>query len=389
MGEAMPDGYDRDRERVENNIRGRVFENGCDRFFRDRENGYVKQSRGYESGGQKIAFDKEKGERERTSTIEEKSGRMEGRKDRKQLEVVRDLLAREEIEHHTLRSVEGEFIAKDVQKLIDGLKRDFSDRFTHQVISRSDAQRIWALGLQRERGQQLELPGVGEKAREQRARQNAQAKERESRGPAKQVHARDTQPPTRTPQQVLADKKQALAKEVAEQTRRLAEAQECGNPIPAKDLRKTHNDLFQQLHIIRETENAQARQALESAGLTRDQIQQMDPILRANREATRADTVRGIETIGATAREAERVAEQRAKEAANREQTRERNHALGLTPEVTHVLNLSGPQPIPDPDRTTVTPADLARRERSAREARERDERARQERIHGRNPGTT
>ncbi|MET8774978.1 hypothetical protein ABZV58_08110 [Nocardia sp. NPDC004654] len=388
MGEAMPDGYDRDREKVENNIRGRVFENGCDRFFRDRENGYVKQSRGYESGGQKIEFDKEKDERERTSTIEEKSGRMEGRKDRKQLEVVRDLLAREEIEHHTLRSVEGEFIAKDVQKLIDGLKRDFPDRFTHQVISRSDAQRIWAIGLQLERGQQLELPGVGEKAREQRER-NAQAKERESRGPAKQVQARDKQPPARTPQQVLADQKQALAKEVAEQTRRLAEAQERGNPIPTKQLRQTHNNLSQQLHIIRETENTHARQALESAGLTRDHIQQMDSILRANREATRAETVRGIDAIGATAREAERVAEERAKEAANREQTRERNHALGLTPEVTHVLNLSGPQPMPGPDRTTITPADLARRERGAHEARERDERARQERIHGRNPGAT
>lgn len=384
----MSDGYDRDRGPYDSNERGRIFENGTDRFFRDRENGYIHQSRTYEAGDEKIRFDKEKEAEGLTSTIEEKSGRIGGKKDEKQLRVLRALLERGEVHQHLLRSVEGEHISKEARELIDNLARDYPDRFTHQIISRSDAREIWARGMQLERGQQLELPGIGEKAREQRTQQKAQAKERESRGPAKQVQARDKQPPARTPQQELADKKQVLAKQVAEQTRRLAEAQERGNLIPTKDLRQTHNNLSQQLHIIRETENAQARQALESAGLTRDQIQQMEPILRANREETRAETVRGIEAIGAAPREAERVVEERAKEAANREQTRERN-ALGLTPEVTHVLNLSGPQPIPDTDRTTITPADLARRERGAREVRERDERARQERIHGRNPGTS
>ncbi|MEU1547451.1 hypothetical protein [Nocardia sp. NPDC005745] len=177
----MGDGYSRDRDDFEPNERGRIFENGTDRFFRDRENGYTRGSRKYEFRDrngriERIQFDKIKNEhnRSRADSIEEKSGRIEGRKDEKQLRGIRELLDNREINHHTLRSVEGEFISKNAQELIRGLIQDFGDRFTHQIIPRADAREIWARGLQLERGQQLELPGVGEKARQQKAQQREQ-----------------------------------------------------------------------------------------------------------------------------------------------------------------------------------------------------------------------
>ncbi|MGW4090891.1 hypothetical protein [Nocardia sp. NPDC004750] len=167
----MPE-YDKDRHNYDNNTRGRIFENGTDEYFRDRKNGYVQQSQIFRvpSVGS-VRFDKIKNDRGLIYTIEEKSGRMESKKDKKQLEVVRALLDRGEIQQHVLRSVEGEYRSPEVQKLIDSLVRDFKEKFTHQIIPRHIAREIWARGLQLERGEQLELPGVGEKARQQKAQE--------------------------------------------------------------------------------------------------------------------------------------------------------------------------------------------------------------------------
>ncbi|MFG1791564.1 hypothetical protein [Nocardia sp. NPDC049149] len=180
----MSDGYSQDRDQVPNHERGKNFESGTGRFFRDRENGYTPGSRKYEfrdkdGRTERIQFDKIRNEQVpgRTDSIEEKSGRIEGRKDEKQLRGIRELLDRGEINHHILRSVEGESISKECRELIDGLKRDFPDRFTHLEISRADARAIWAIGRDleqsRQRGKepqgvQLELPGVAAKAREQK-----------------------------------------------------------------------------------------------------------------------------------------------------------------------------------------------------------------------------
>ncbi|GAB2633507.1 hypothetical protein [Nocardia goodfellowii] len=169
------DGYDRDREPIrDNNQRGRIFENGSYRYFRDKENGYVQGSKTLESPKGRMQVDKYKETRGLTRTIEEKSGRFEGPKDEKQLKVARYLLGTGEIHKHVVRSVEGEYVSKEVRELIEGLERDFPDRFEHQVISRAVARQIWAIGLQRESGQQLELRGVGDQAREQRNRQRQQ-----------------------------------------------------------------------------------------------------------------------------------------------------------------------------------------------------------------------
>lgn len=110
-------------------------------------------------------------------TIEEKSGRVSGRKDLKQLKGVREALARGEIDHHTLRSVAGEHVDPQCRDEIEALKRDFPDKFTHQLLSRAEAREAFQKGIQREPGKQMELPGVGEKAREQRDQQRSQEKE--------------------------------------------------------------------------------------------------------------------------------------------------------------------------------------------------------------------
>ncbi|MEU2176341.1 hypothetical protein ABZ552_19120 [Nocardia sp. NPDC019219] len=167
----MSDGYDRDRHNYDNNTRGRIFENGTYRYFRDRENGYVQQSKKFRAAGVSIRFDKIKDVRGLIYTIEEKSGRMDSPKDEKQLEVVRALLDKGEIQQHVLRTVEGEYRSPEVQKLIDGLVRDFKEKFTHQIIPRHVAREIWAIGLQRETGKQLELPGVREKAGQEKAQE--------------------------------------------------------------------------------------------------------------------------------------------------------------------------------------------------------------------------
>lgn len=159
------DGYDRDRRGFDSNERGRIFENGADRFFRDRENGYTVHSRTYEAGKYRIQFDKIKLDRDRIFTIEEKSGMIRADKDLNQLRAVRELLRENNNHQHILRSVAGESISKEAQELIVGLVQDFPDQFTHQIIARSDAREIWARGLAMERGkgQQLELPGVRER----------------------------------------------------------------------------------------------------------------------------------------------------------------------------------------------------------------------------------
>ena len=79
----MSDGYARDRDKItDNNVRGRIFENGTNEYYRDRQNGYTPQSDKYKVPGVgATTFDKHKDDRGRIFTIEEKSGRLEGPKD--------------------------------------------------------------------------------------------------------------------------------------------------------------------------------------------------------------------------------------------------------------------------------------------------------------------
>ncbi len=78
----MPE-YDRDRHNYNNNERGRIFENGAAQYFRDSENGYVQQSRIFRDPNVgNVRFDKIRDDRGLILTIEEKSGRVDSKKDR-------------------------------------------------------------------------------------------------------------------------------------------------------------------------------------------------------------------------------------------------------------------------------------------------------------------
>ncbi|MFB8279552.1 hypothetical protein [Nocardia colli] len=347
----MSDGYSQDRDQVPNHERGRIFENGTDRFFRDRENGYTQGSRKYEfrdNNGrvERIQFDKIRNEqdRSRTDSIEEKSGRIEGRKDEKQLRGIRELLDKGEINRHTLRSVEGESISKECQELINGLRRDFPDRFTHLQISRADARAIWAIGRDLERskqleaqaqGKQLELQGVGEKAREERAKelQNrrdkiaalAKAREvaeklrkivlfrecaargraeapavvRHERAQASEVAKAREQEAREKPSRDLADKKAALAQALEDQARRINQAHDKGQRVEVDRVRQAHADLSKALKEIREAEREQAFAMLTASGYTQHQAYKMQAVLEEERERQRREVVLGINTIGA------------------------------------------------------------------------------------------
>ncbi|WP_280249796.1 hypothetical protein [Nocardia abscessus] len=333
----MSDGYSRDRDDFEQNERGRIFENGADKFFRDRENGYTRGSRKYEFRDQngrieRIKFDKIKNEhdRSRASSIEEKSGRIEGRKDEKQLRGIRELLDNREINHHTLRSVEGEFISKNAQELIRGLIQDFGDRFTHQIISRADAREIWARGLQLEQGKQLELPGVGEKARQQKAQQ------REQRGKAAELVKK--------------------ARERADKFRKMLRFREAATRGRADAPQKIERDrqAREEAERARQARGTDERARVERVAAERvaqefpvpNQFQEREPADTGEHAARDAADAASLERAAADARTAEEKARE-AREAADKERAEElaRLQARGVPPKVVKILGLGQAEP--------------------------------------------
>lgn len=190
----MPgDGYDRDREDVAPHDRGRIFEVGAYEYFGDHAAGYADKSKTYELGTERIQFDKVKEIGDGTAhTIEDKSGIVGGKKDEKQLRVVRGLIENGTVSHHLLRTVEGEKMSPAARELVDGLVRDYPDKFTHQVISRSDAREVFARGLSRQPGEQLEVDGVRSMALEERACSKEREKERTQQR-VRDWHAKEVQ----------------------------------------------------------------------------------------------------------------------------------------------------------------------------------------------------
>ncbi|MET9285337.1 hypothetical protein [Nocardia beijingensis] len=317
----MPE-YDKDRHNYDNNTRGRIFENGSDEYFRDRENGYVQQSQIFRvpSVGN-VRFDKIKNERGLIYTIEEKSGRMESKKDKKQLEVVRALLDRGEIQQHVLRSVEGEYRSPEVQKLIDGLLRDFTDKFTHQVIPRHIAREIWARGLQLERGKQLELPGVGEKARQQKAQELQ--KRRDKIGEL------------------------ARARERAEGFRNMQKFRESATRgrTEAPERVERERQGREETERARQARGADERARVEQATAERVALEFPVPTQFQEREA-HANGERAAREA-AEARAAEREAAEKQREAAELERAEHlaRLRAQGMPPEVVKILGLGQAEP--------------------------------------------
>ncbi|WP_280501975.1 hypothetical protein [Nocardia farcinica] len=288
----MPrDGYDRDREAFDNNARGRIWENGTDRYYRDRQNGYLKPSRKHEltTRNQNRRYDKQRGDVENgpVRAIEDKSGKVGGRKDEEQLRRDYELIRDGKVEHLLLRSVAGERISPKAQALIARLQRDFPDKFTHQIVPRADAREVWALGRQLERGQQLELPGIGQQAREQ-------VRERKDPGRVKAfTKALETG-------KSLADQRERHREQVHQQLREIAEGAEAGKPLAAETLQKQHERLSKRLDNLREAERRNERHLLQSLGLrlSEDRMRTVEQMREEEREKQRQDVVHGLEKIG-------------------------------------------------------------------------------------------
>ncbi|WP_157172002.1 hypothetical protein [Nocardia higoensis] len=286
------DGYDRDRDSFDNNARGRIWENGTDRHYRDRENGYLKPSHEQElhiEVGANRRYDKQRGAVENgpVRAIEDKSGEISGRKDESQLERDYELIKDGKVEHLLLRSVAGERISPKAQGLIAKLQRDFPDKFTHQIVPRADAREVWALGRQLERGQQLELPGIGQQAREQ-------VRDRKDPGQVKAfTKALETG-------KSLADQRERHREQVHQQLREIADRAEAGKSLAAETLQKQHERLSKRLDSIREAERRNERHLLQSLGLrlSEDRMRTVEQMREEERERRRQDVVRGLEKIG-------------------------------------------------------------------------------------------
>ncbi|MGY2024542.1 hypothetical protein [Nocardia gipuzkoensis] len=169
----MPDEYDRIRDPYDNPARGRIFENGIEHLFRDRQNGYVKQPDRYVTSLGYRHYDKARADEQgRIHAIEDKSGQTGSKNDIRELQKDRELLAKREIESLRIRTVVGEQMSPKYQKLLTELKQEFGDRVIHQELTREQARAAFSKGLARESdARQLELKTRYELNRANRARQ--------------------------------------------------------------------------------------------------------------------------------------------------------------------------------------------------------------------------
>ncbi|MEU6832477.1 hypothetical protein ABZ894_27865 [Nocardia beijingensis] len=336
------DEYERDRGNYKPHERGRIFENGIEAYFKDRERGYLPSSRIYKTPEGRIQFDHVREEQGKTFSIEDKSGRIGGPKDEKQLKALRVLLEIGVVQKHTLRSVEGETVSKECQILINRMKQDFRDRFTHLEISRAEARTIWALGVdlerskQRElpeRGKQLELPGVAEKAREEKAQELRRQRDKI----AERARAR-----------TRAEKFRNMLRFRDGATRGRAEA-----PERVERERQAHEQA-KLARRPRETPNARVERAaaerVAQAFPVPTQYQEREAVDTGQRSAREVAEAASVERAAAEARaaaEKEREAAFKAREAAEKERAEERARlqARGIPPEVVQLLQIGQAEP--------------------------------------------
>ncbi|MEU1998613.1 hypothetical protein ABZ511_29590 [Nocardia gamkensis] len=173
MGTVMPDEYDRIRDEYDNPTRGRIFENGIEHLFRDRQNGYVQQPDRHSTSLGPRRYDKARAdEHGRIHAIEDKSGQIGSKNDIRELQKDRELLTKREIESLRIRTVAGEQMSPKYRQLLVALKQEFGDRVIHQELTREQAREAFTRGLIRENdARQLELKTRYELNRANRARQ--------------------------------------------------------------------------------------------------------------------------------------------------------------------------------------------------------------------------
>ncbi|MGW0055856.1 hypothetical protein [Nocardia nova] len=378
------DSYDDIRRGHDSNTRGRIFENGTDRYFRDRQRGYQQQSREYATPFGKRRFDKARAsgrERGRVDSIEDKSGRLGGKKDENQLRKDHYLLSKNVVSQYRLRTVEGEKISKTARELIDKLSRDFPDRFTHQIISRTQATQIYANGREREKdSRQLELYNAQALQRRQRAAQRLE----KVRVAARRLHEREQQRRDREDRRRRAAERLPKVREAAERLRLRREQQ--GREAREQKVREASERVAREFGEVmknikrrdrdakkaRDAREARLHAELHELSVYAEQIQQ------AREAADAADQARLEESAKAEERaRLEREATERARQ--QREQA-DAHLRSRLPPDVADLLLLGRPTPgLESPHREPPSAGSTrgGRTERSRARAREREGRGR------------
>ncbi|MEV6340275.1 hypothetical protein AB0M12_36805 [Nocardia vinacea] len=368
----MPE-YDRDREDFRNNDRGRIFEDGTERYFPENErNGYKRGLEVPTDQGPR-RYDKGKVLRDgRILAVEDKSGRVIGENDIKEFYKDRELLDKGKVDQLLIRTVEGEKISDKAKELIKELQDKFGERVVHQVIPRWQAREIWAMGLEvwKEKQQQkekqprqLELIRTYELTRADRARKRLekireivrvrqQAKEREERVRAE-----------REPEKARSRERNK------DQAKPPAVARERAEP-PSKSKE------------VREREDAQAREQVNDPALRAAQRELLE-LGREGRGSQRDDVAREIEPMRGQEPPAPPPVPQRTREqereialaraVQERENARAAAIEAGLSREIMGILGLNSNEPpqLREADRSR-TQAD-ADRERSIHQQRERE----------------
>ncbi|MEV4236202.1 hypothetical protein AB0J47_13580 [Nocardia sp. NPDC049737] len=206
----MPDEYDAIRSELSNYEKGLYFELGRAHIRGETpEKGWVRQFK-IETGKGARILDSARTEGRGTRGVERKSGRVNERDAREQLQKERAGLDSRQLTHSTWETVEGEKVPDKVREDMHALERDFPGRFRHEIVSRADAARAIRLG-QSLVSQQLELIRAYELVRADRARKRL-GKIRELVR-AREAKAKDERAQEKEPQQ------RGITKERDEQVR--------------------------------------------------------------------------------------------------------------------------------------------------------------------------
>ncbi|WP_181725640.1 hypothetical protein [Nocardia gipuzkoensis] len=166
----MPDEYDAVRRGLTNYEKGLYFELGRARERGETpERGWVRQFAIKTDKGVRVV-DSARTEGRGADSVERKSGRVNDRDARRQLDLERLALDSGQISRSRWETVAGEKVPDKVRQDMQDMVRDFGDKFTHVIISRADALRAIKLG-QSLASKQLELVRAYELDRAERARQ--------------------------------------------------------------------------------------------------------------------------------------------------------------------------------------------------------------------------
>ncbi|MET9026854.1 hypothetical protein ABZW96_14745 [Nocardia sp. NPDC004168] len=321
----MPDEYDRIREHFDNPARGRIFENGLEHLFHDRQNGYVQQPDRYTTSLGPRHYDKAKADEQgRVHAIEDKSGRTGSKNDLRELQKDRELLAKREIESLLIRTVAGEQMSPKYEKLLIALKQEFGNRVIHQELTREQARAAFAKGLGREKdARQLELKTRYELNRANRARQRL--------------------PKIR---EIIRARERAEGFRKVQQFRKAAERGRAEAPRRAQHARQVQ----EQAERARQAPQAPETESARVARAAAERVAREFPAPEQYRERPTADTGERAAREAAEARAAadkQRATAEKERAAAEKERAEHlaRLQARGIPPEVVKILGLGQAEP--------------------------------------------